>query len=171
MDSHLFETILSRLHGIYALSLNSVFDPNNNQRPARLCFERLPELPLPTSRRQASRQRRRRCVSRYIDVPTASSTSSCVSCISFGMFDSTSPHNPGQLFCPETTNGSGGGGGPLRSLYCHGCGRNMTGGSSLVSVAGSVESSRHLEMCYSMMRSVEFYRFTRTIQLQKSNQR
>lgn len=168
LDNHLFETIISRLHGIYALSLNSVFDPNSNQKPARLCFERLPELPVVPPRRQPNRQRRRRCVTRYMEMPTSSSTSSCVSCISFSMFDCTSPHNPGQLFCPETEVGCGG---ALRSLYCQGCGRNMTGGSSLVSVAGSSETCRQPDMCYSMMRSVEFYQFTRTIQLQKSNQR
>lgn len=161
MDSHLFETILSRLHGIYALSLNSVFDPNSNQKPARLCFERLPELP--TARRHQQRQhRRRRCNSRFVD----NSSSSCVSCISFSMFDSTSPHNPGQLFCPERDVGCSG---PGRSFYCHGCGRNMTGGSSLVSVAGSAESSQRPEVCYSMTRSVEFYRFTKTIQWQNPN--
>ncbi|KAL5964524.1 hypothetical protein TSMEX_007763 [Taenia solium] len=159
LDNHLFETILSRLHGIYALSLNSAFDPNSNQKPARLCFERLPELPT-TRRHQQRQHRRRRCDIRLVD----NSSSSCVSCISFSMFDSTSPHNPGQLFCPERDVGCGG---PGRSFYCHGCGRNMTGGSSLVSVAGSADSSQRPEVCYSMTRSVEFYRFTRTIQWQK----
>ncbi|KAL5103206.1 hypothetical protein TcWFU_000429 [Taenia crassiceps] len=161
LDSHLFETILSRLHGIYALSLNSVFDPNSSQKPARLCFERLPEIPT-TKRHQQRQHRRRRCDSRFVD----NSSSSCVSCISFSMFDSTSPHNPGQLFCHERNLGCGGSG---RSFYCHGCGRNMTGGSSLVSVAGSADSSQRPEVCYSMTRSVEFYRFTRTIQWQKPN--
>ncbi|CDI98028.1 conserved hypothetical protein [Echinococcus multilocularis] len=162
LDSHLFETILSRLHGIYALSLNSVFDPNSNQKPARLCFERLPKLP--TVRRHQQRQhRRRRCDSRFAN----NSSSSCVSCISFGMFDSTSPHNPGQLFCPEREVGCGG---PGRAFYCQGCGRNMTGGSSLASVAGSADSSQRPEICYSMTRSVEFYRFTRTIQWRKPHQ-
>ncbi|VDM30860.1 unnamed protein product [Hydatigera taeniaeformis] len=161
LDSHLFETILSRLHGIYALSLNSVFDPNSNQKPARLRFERLSKLP--TARRHQQRQhRRRQCDSRFED----SSSSSCVSCISFSMFDSTSPHNPGQLFCPDRNVGCSG---PGRSFYCHECGRNMTGGSSLVSVAGSADSGQRPEVCYSMTRSVEFYRFTRTIKWQKLN--
>ncbi|VDO12565.1 unnamed protein product [Rodentolepis nana] len=166
LDSHLFDTILSRLHGIYALSLNSAFDPKNNstQRnpPARLCFERLPELPIPQNNNiRRHHRRQRRCESRYI----CNSPPGCLSCISFGMFDSTSPHNPGQLFCPEGSLS-----GEIRSFYCHGCGRNMTGGSSLISVVGSAGSDQKPEFCYSMTRSVEFYKFARTIQLLKHSE-
>ncbi|KAM7534870.1 hypothetical protein Aperf_G00000112761 [Anoplocephala perfoliata] len=169
LDSHLFDTILSRLHGIYALSLNSAFDPksNSNQNPpARLCFERLPELPavanINNSSSRRHHRRQRHWDSRFIDNPS----SNCLSCISFGMFDSSSPHNPGQLFCPERDLFGG-----IGSFYCQGCGRNMTGGSSLASVAGSSGSEQRPEFCYSMTRSVEFYRFTRTIQLQRHNER
>ncbi|VDD83513.1 unnamed protein product [Mesocestoides corti] len=97
---------------------------------------------------------------------SASSTSS-VSCISFGMFDSVSPHNPGQLFCPEGMRVSRAVG-YAPSFYCYGCGRNMTTGSSLSSVAGSpteslVGSRQRPEVCYSFTRSAEFYRSTRAI--------
>ncbi|VDD76440.1 unnamed protein product [Mesocestoides corti] len=96
--------------------------------------------------------------------PSASSASS-VSCISFGMFDSVSPHNPGQLFCPEGMPVSRAVG-YSPSFYCYGCGRNMTTGSSLSSVAGSppeslVGSRQRPKVCYSFTRSVEFYRSTR----------
>ena len=164
LDCHIFETIISRLHGIYALSLNSIFDPNTNQKPpARLCFERLPKLTMPSAitcketplrrrrePRRTSYQKHKSCLGRFVESPS----SRCNSCISFGMFDSSSPCNPGQLFCPVKQ---------VSACACSVCGRNLTSGSSLISVAGSSESGlekRH-ELCYSMTRSMQFCRLTR----------
>uniref|UniRef100_A0A5K3FK28 DUF4797 domain-containing protein n=1 Tax=Mesocestoides corti TaxID=53468 RepID=A0A5K3FK28_MESCO len=132
-------------------------------KPTRLCFERLRGLsPASEDRRRLDRL----FAYSRLNSDSASSTSS-VSCISFGMFDSVSPHNPGQLFCPEGMRVSRAVG-YAPSFYCYGCGRNMTTGSSLSSVAGSpteslVGSRQRPEVCYSFTRSAEFYRSTRAI--------